>query len=194
MAEGKGSSDQQAAKLWGYRDPAQFAVLLDLIGRCVAAHLIAQLEAGAAAVQIFDSWASGLPERAFGEWVIAPTKKLVARVRASVPGAKIIGFPRGATMQGYERYVAETDVDAISLDTAVPMRWAAASLGGSKALQGNLDPIALIAGGRALDEAVDEIFSATRDARFIFNLGHGVLPNTPIRHVEHLLARVRGAV
>jgi uroporphyrinogen decarboxylase len=193
MAEGKGSPDQQAAKLWGYRDPAQFGVLLDLIGRCVAAHLIWQLKAGADAVQIFDSWASGLPERAFAEWVIAPTKKLVERVRASVPDAKIIGFPRGATMQGYERYAAETGVDVISFDTAVPMHWAVALLSGTKALQGNLDPLALIAGGRALDEAADEILSATRDTRFIFNLGHGVLPNTPVEHVELLLARVRGA-
>jgi uroporphyrinogen decarboxylase len=193
MAEGKGSSDQQAAKLWSYRDPVQFAVLLDLIGRCIAAHLIAQLEAGADAVQIFDSWASGLPERAFAEWVIAPTRNLVERVRASIPDAKIIGFPRGATMQGYERYAAETGVDAISLDTAVPMHWAAASLGGKRVLQGNLDPIVLMAGGRALNEAVDGILSATHDARFIFNLGHGVLPNTPVEHVENLLARVRGA-
>jgi len=194
LAAGKGSPDQQAAKLWGYRDPNRFAALLDVIGACAAIHLIGQLKAGADAVQIFDSWASGLPERVFEEWVVAPTKKVVERVRGSVPDAKIIGFPRGATMQGYVRYAAETGVDAISLDTAVPMAWASDAFGDRIAMQGNLDPIALVAGGRALEEGVDEILSRVHDRQFIFNLGHGVLPNTPVEHVEKLVARVRGEI
>jgi uroporphyrinogen decarboxylase len=189
MAAGRGGDEQRAAKLWGYRDPAGFGALLDLLGDCVAAHLVAQLEAGADAVQIFDSWAGGLSEDAFARWVIAPTRRIVDKVRAVKPDAKIIGFPRAATLQGYERYAAETGVDAISLDTAAPMGWAARTLSPHVAVQGNLDPIALIAG--ALTDSVDRIVDAMRGRPFIFNLGHGVLPETPLERVAELVARVR---
>jgi uroporphyrinogen decarboxylase len=191
MAEGKGSSDQRAAKLWGYRDPKGFQELLDAIGDCVACHLIGQLEAGANAVQLFDSWAGGLPAKQFADWVIAPTKRIVDKVCAVHPGAKIIGFPRAATLEGYRRYAEETGVDAISLDTAVPMEWAARELPRSVILQGNLDPLALLAGGQALADASDAILAAIRGRPFIFNLGHGVLPETPPEHVAELVARVR---
>jgi len=140
-------------------------------------------------VQIFDSWAGGVPPALFERAVIAPTKKIVAAVRAVRPDARIIGFPRAATLAGYQDYVRATGVDAISLDTAAPMSWAAANLG--CALQGNLDPIALIAGGAALDRAVDDILSAMAGRPHIFNLGHGILPETPIAHVEQLLKRIR---
>ena len=193
LAEGHGSTDQRAAKLWAYRDPKSFEELLDILSECVASHLIAQLEAGADAVQIFDSWASGLPARAFEDWVIKPTKRIVEKVRAVRPGALIIGFPRAATMAGYESYARETAVDAVSIDTAAPISWAVEKLGKHVAVQGNLDPIALIAGGDALDFAVDELLKATRSSRFIFNLGHGILPETPIANVERLIARVRAA-
>jgi uroporphyrinogen decarboxylase len=191
MAQGGGSPDQRAAKLWGYRDPAGLSRLLDLIGDCVAGHLIAQLDAGADAVQIFDSWASGLPAAQFREWVVAPTKRIVGKVRRAKPAAKIIGFPRAATLEGYKAYAQETGVDAVSLDTAVSMEWAVRELGG--VLQGNLDPIVLIAGGAALSKAVSEILVAARGARFIFNLGHGILPETPPEHVAQLVALVRSA-
>ena len=193
MAEGGGSPDQRAAKLWGYRDPAGFAALLDLIGDCVVGHLIAQLEAGADAVQIFDSWASGLPPVQFAEWVIRPTKRIVDKVRRARPGAKIIGFPRAATLEGYDTYVRQTGVDAVSLDTAMPIRWAVQELGGRVTLQGNLDPIALIAGGKALSAAVAEILKATEGVPFVFNLGHGILPETPPDHVAQLVAQIRGS-
>lgn len=193
MAEGGGSPDQRAAKLWGYRDPAGFAVFLDLIGDCVAAHLIAQLEAGADAVQIFDSWASGLPPAQFAEWVVKPTKRIVDKVRQAKPAAKIIGFPRAATLEGYETYMRQTGVNAISIDTATPIRWAVQELGGRTTLQGNLDPIALIAGGAALSTAVAEILKATEGVPFIFNLGHGILPETPPDHVAQLVAQIRGS-
>jgi uroporphyrinogen decarboxylase len=193
MAAGRGGDEQRAAKLWGYRDPESFGRLLDLLGECVASHLIAQVDAGADAVQIFDSWASGLPEAQFGRWVVAPMKKIVTKIRTIHPKAKIIGFPRAATLAGYERYANETGVDAISLDTSMPMPWAAKTLGGKGALQGNLDPIALIAGGDALRSGVDAILAATRDVPFIFNLGHGILPDTPVAHVEALIALVRGS-
>ena len=193
LAEGRGSPDQRAAKLWGYRAPESFARLLDLLADCVAAHLIEQLAAGADAVQIFDSWASGLPEQAYAEWVIRPSRKVVSAVRAARPDAKIIGFPRATTLAGYERYAAETGMDAISLDTAVPMAWAAKTLGGKVAIQGNLDPLALVAGGDALKRAVDAILTATAGVPFVFNLGHGVVPETPPEHVAQLVAQVRSA-
>ena len=190
LAAGKGGDEQKAAKLWAYRDAEGFGYLLDILAECVAFHLIRQIDAGADAVQIFDSWASGLPDSLFRQVVIEPTKKIVKAVRAARPDAKIIGFPRAATLAGYEIYVQATAVDAVSLDTAAPMRWAAENL--VCALQGNLDPIALIAGGAALDRAVDEILEAMQGRSHIFNLGHGILPETPIAHVEQLLKRIRG--
>jgi uroporphyrinogen decarboxylase len=191
MAQGRGSVDQRAAKLWFYRDPESFVRLLDLLGDCVVHHLAGQIDAGADVVQVFDSWASGLPERMFDVCVIAPTKRIVQKLRSTHPHAKIIGFPRAATLEGYERYARETGVDAVSLDTAVPMRWAAEKL--NVAIQGNLDPIALLAGGDALKQAADNILDATRGKPFIFNLGHGVLQETPPEHVAELVARVRAS-
>ena len=190
LAAGAGGDEQKAAKLWAYRDPEGFGYLLDILAECVSFHLIRQIDAGADAVQIFDSWASGLPDTLFRQVVIEPTKKIVKAVRAARPGARIIGFPRAATLAGYEVYVQATGVDAVSLDTSAPMRWAAENL--VCALQGNLDPIALIAGGAALDRAVDEIVEAMQGRAHIFNLGHGILPETPIAHVEQLLKRIRG--
>jgi uroporphyrinogen decarboxylase len=189
LAAGKGGDEQKAAKLWAYRDPEGFGYLLDILGECVAFHLIRQLDAGADAVQIFDSWASGLPVALYERVVVNPTRKIVAAVRAARPGARIIGFPRAATLAGYEIYVQATGVDGVSLDTAAPMRWAAENLG--CALQGNLDPIALIAGGASLDQAVDDILEAAAGKPHIFNLGHGILPETPIAHVEQMLKRIR---
>lgn len=193
MAAGRGGDDQRAAKLWGYRDPESFAALLDLIGDCVAQHLIAQIEAGADAVQLFDSWAGGLPDGVFDDWVIAPTKRILGIVRAAKPVAKIIGFPRVATLQGYLRYARETGVNAVSLDTSAPLTWAVENIPRNVALQGNLDPIALIAGDIALTKHVDDILSVARRRPFIFNLGHGVLPETPPEHVAALVEQVRSA-
>jgi uroporphyrinogen decarboxylase len=190
LAAGAGGDEQKAAKLWAYRDPDGFGYLLDILGECITFHLIRQIDAGADAVQIFDSWASGLPPALFDQVVIAPTKKIVDQVRAARPNARIIGFPRASTLAGYEAYAQAVGVDAISLDTAAPMDWAARKLPG--AIQGNLDPIVLIAGGAALDKAVDDILEATGGKPHIFNLGHGILPETPIPHVEQLLKRIRG--
>ena len=191
MLEGKGSSDQRAAKLAAYRNPVEFTRLLEILADAVAWHLIQQFGAGADVVQIFDSWAGGLPAKEFADWVVAPNKRVVAAVRQTIPNAPIIGFPRAATYTGYEAYAAETGVNAVSVDTAVSMRWAVEALGSRVALQGNLDPIALIAGADALDRAVDGILSKTAGTPFIFNLGHGVLPETPLAHVAQLVARVR---
>ncbi len=193
LAQGAGSDDQRAAKIWGYRDPAGFEVLLERLADAVATHLVGQIWAGADVVQIFDSWSSGLPAQAFARWVVAPTRRVVAAIRKDVPGARIIGFPRATTLEGYELYARETGVDGISLDTSAPLRWAVESLGRKVVVQGNLDPIALLAGGQALADAVDEILEATREIPFVFNLGHGILPETPVDHVERLVARIRAS-
>jgi uroporphyrinogen decarboxylase len=188
MAAGRGGDEQKAAKLWGYRDPKSFGALLDVLGDCVAAHLIAQIEAGADAVQIFDSWASGLPADIFQRWVVAPTKRIVEKVRAVKPHAKIIGFPRATTFQGYEFYADETGVDGISVDTAAPQDWMSEL---DIPIQGNLDPLLLVTGGAAMERAVDALVDEMRGKPFIFNLGHGVLQETPPEHVAALVARVR---
>jgi len=193
MLEGKGSADQRAAKLAAYRNPTDFIKLLEILADAVAWHLIRQLQAGADVVQLFDSWAGGLPAKEFGDWVIAPNKRIVDLVRKEIPQAPIIGFPRAATAAGYEAYAAETGVSAVSIDTAASMQWAVKSLPPRVAVQGNLDPIVLIAGGDALDRAVERILSETRETPFIFNLGHGVLPETPLAHVAQLVARVRSS-
>jgi uroporphyrinogen decarboxylase len=192
MLEGKGSPDQRAAKLAAYRDPKTFATLIDTLVEAVAWHLLRQLEAGADVVQIFDSWAGGLPQAAFEALVVEPNRRIVEIVRKGNPTAKIIGFPRAATETGYLTYARSTGVDALNVDTAASMRWAAANLAPLVTLQGNLDPIALIAGGAALDQAVDEILAATQGKSFIFNLGHGILPETPPENVARLVSRIRG--
>jgi len=188
LAAGAGGDEQKAAKLWAYRDPQGFDRLLDILGACVAFHLVRQVDAGADAVQIFDSWAGGVPPGLFERAVIAPTRKIVETVRRERPGARIIGFPRAVTQSGYAAYAKATGVDALSVDTATPL----ASVNGLDCVcQGNLDPIALIAGGEALDRAVDDILQAMAGRPHVFNLGHGILPETPIAHVERLLKRIR---
>lgn len=191
MLEGQGSPDQRKAKLFGYRAPEEFAKLLDVLAEAVAWHLIQQIDAGADVVQIFDSWAGGLTDAQFRAWSVEPTKRIVAMVKTERPGARIIGFPRATSQEGYTAYL-ETGVDAIGIDTATSIGWAAKTLTPRVAVQGNLDPIALIAGGDALDRAVDTILEQTKGARFIFNLGHGVLPETPPENVARVVARLRG--
>jgi len=193
MAEGQASPDQRAAKLWGYRDPEKFGELLQVIGDCVAIHLCAQIEAGATVVQIFDSWAGGLSQAAFHDWVIVPTRTVVKKVRKAFRDAKIIGFPRGATQEGYEDYARETGVDGVSLDTAIPMQWAAEKFGGRATIQGNLDPVLLLAGGAAMREETERLLARTRRVPFVANLGHGVLPETPVEHVRQFIQHVRDA-
>ena len=194
MLEGRGSPDQRAAKLLAYRDRVVFAELMERLIEAVSFHLVRQFEAGADAVQLFDSWAGGLPDSEFDEWVTEPSMRIVSAVRHQVADARIIGFPRAATQRQFESYVAAADANAVSIDTATSMAWAAETLGDKVAVQGNLDPLVLIAGGDALDKAVDRILNATRSVPFIFNLGHGVLPETPPEHVAQVVERVRGGV
>jgi uroporphyrinogen decarboxylase len=187
---GEGTPDQAPARMFAYQKPEAFAQLIDIIADASVEYLVGQLKAGADAVQLFDTWAGVLPPEQFERWSIAPAKRIVARVRKQVPGARIIGFPRGGGTM-VPRYVAETGVDAVSLDWTIGKTFAAEKIQSQVPVQGNLDPLALRAGGAALDRAVDDVMEAFAARPFIFNLGHGILPDTPIAHVEQMLRRVR---
>jgi uroporphyrinogen decarboxylase len=189
MIAGEGSSDQAEAKLFALTQPDKFATLIDLLIEASADYLAAQLSAGADLVQIFESWSANLDEQSFRSWVIEPTKKLVARLREIIAGATIIGFPRGAGAM-LTNYAAETGVDCIGLDQMTPLDFARDRV--ALPLQGNLDPVRLRAGGDAMAARVDDIIHAFAGRPHIFNLGHGILPDTPIGHVEELVRRVRG--
>lgn len=167
--------------------------LLSLLAKWIARHLGNQLSAGSDVVQVFDSWAGGLSDTEFETLVVAPTKALVSQLRVHTPSALVIGFPRGATQGQYARYVAETRVNGLSLHTELPLEWATAHLN-NVTLQGNLDPIVLVEGGDRLDRSIDAILNMTLRVPFIFNLGHGVVPETPPEHVAQLVKRVRGFV
>jgi uroporphyrinogen decarboxylase len=191
MIAGRGTPDQAPARLFAYRDAAAFGVLMDVLVEASADYLARQLEAGADAVQIFDTWAGILPDAEFDRWCIEPVRRIVELVRARVPGAKIIGFPRGAGT-GLARYVERVPVDAVGLDWMIDKSFARERIQTRLPVQGNLDPLVLVAGGTALDRAVDEVVTAFADKPFIFNLGHGIVPETPIAHVEQMLKRLRG--
>ena len=190
MIAGRGTADQLPARMFAYHYPQAFADLIDQLVDASSDYLIRQFEAGADAVQIFDTWAGILPDDEFDKWCIDPIGRIVAKVRSRIPAARIIGFPRGAgTRLG--RYLAGVPVDAIGLDWMVERSYARDYVQKRRAIQGNLDPLALLAGGDTLDRAVDAILEAFGEGAFIFNLGHGVVPDTPVAHVEQLVARVR---
>ena len=190
MIAGRGTPDQAPARLFSYSNPDAFARLLELLSDISADYLISQLKAGADAVQIFDSWAGVLGEKDFERWCIAPVKRLVDRVRKELPDAKIIGFPKGAG-EFYSTYRQKTGVDALGLDWTVSNSLGR-SLQKEGAVQGNLDPMKIIAGGKALDSGIDDILEAFGNGPHIFNLGHGITPQAPISHVEQLVKRIRG--
>ncbi|MBV9239657.1 MAG: uroporphyrinogen decarboxylase [Xanthobacteraceae bacterium] len=190
MAGGGGSPDQAAARLFAYRDPRGFARLIDVVVQASVDYVVGQFRAGADAVQIFDTWSGVLSPEQFEQWCIAPTAQIIAQVRNQVPEAKIIGFPRGAGTS-LRRYVEQVAINALSLDWTVDRAYAR-DIQSHIPIQGNLDPHALLAGGPALDRAVDAVLEAFAGGPFIFNLGHGILPETPTSHVEQMLARVRG--
>jgi uroporphyrinogen decarboxylase len=192
MIAGQGTPDQAPARLFAYREPEEFAGLIEVLVEASAAYLVQQLQAGADAVQIFDTWAGVLPPEEFARWCIAPTRAIIAKVRAQVPAAKIIGFPRGAGAL-LARYVEDVAVDAVGLDWTVERGFARDRIQTRVPIQGNLDPLVLVAGGAALDRAVDAVLEAFGAGPLIFNLGHGILPQTPIAHVERMLARLRGS-
>ncbi len=190
MIAGHGTPDQAPARTFAYRHPEAFERLIDVLATASIEYLANQLKAGADAVQIFDTWAGILPPGEFARWSIAPTERIVRELRRQVPGAKVIGFPRGAGTN-LTRYVDDTGVDAVGLDWMVALDFARDRIQRRKPVQGNLDPLALHAGGAALDRSVDAILEALGGGPLIFNLGHGILPDTPIAHVEKMLKRVR---
>jgi uroporphyrinogen decarboxylase len=190
MVEGSGSKDFVETKKLAYGQPELFRRIIDLVVEATSRYLIAQVDEGAEAIQLFDSWAGVLPEDEFQKWVVAPTRAIVERLKTARPGIPVIGFPRGAGAL-YQAYVEGCPIDAVSLDTGIPLEWAVKTLQPKVALQGNLDPVMLIAGGAAMDQAVDRILSVCSRGPFIFNLGHGILPSTPPENVARLVARVR---
>ena len=192
MIAGHGTPDQAPARLFAYREPKAFSLLIENLVESSIAYLVAQLQAGVDAVQLFDTWAGVLPPEEFQKWCIEPAAKIVDSVRKIIPDAKIIGFPRGVS-DLLPDYAAQVKVNAISVDWTANRKQLVATIDKSIALQGNLDPLALLAGGDALDRAIDAIMNDFSGRPFIFNLGHGILPPTPIAHVERMIARVRGA-
>jgi uroporphyrinogen decarboxylase len=191
MVEGGGSKDQAEARLWAFRDPASFQHLIDLLVETSTAYLLGQVKAGAKVLQIFDSWAGGLPEDEFTRWCTYPTRAIVAGVKAKAPDVPVIGFPRGAGAQA-EAYAREARVDAIGCDTSMPLSFIRETLQSRMPVQGNLDPLLLLAGGEHLDARVATILNTLGGSPFVFNLGHGILPDTPPEHVARLVELVKG--
>jgi uroporphyrinogen decarboxylase len=191
MVAGQGSRDQSETRRFAYADPGAFGAIVDRIEQMTVAYLSAQIDAGADAVQLFDSWAGSLSPRQFEQWVIAPTARIVAALKARHPEVPVIGFPKGAGGK-LAAYARETAIDALGLDETVDPAWAVEQLPEDLVVQGNLDPLALLAGGDAMSAAVRRILDALAGRPHIFNLGHGILQDTPIAHVEQLIALVKG--
>lgn len=190
MVAGHGSRDQAETRRYAYANPAEFAEIIDAIVDCTVDYLSRQIEAGVEAVQLFDSWSGSLSPAQFERWVIAPNAAIVTAIHERHPGVPVIGFPKGAG-EKLPAYARGTGVDAVGVDETIDPEWAAANLPAGVPVQGNLDPLALIAGGATLDNAIDRVLAAFAGRPHVFNLGHGILQDTPIAHVEALLARVR---
>jgi uroporphyrinogen decarboxylase len=185
MVEGGASRDLRRVKGWAYRDPSGFAALIELITEASIVYLSGQIAAGADVVQLFDSWAGVLAEPAFERWVIEPTRRIAIALRRDFPNVPVIGFPRGAGVL-YERYATETGVAAVGLDSTVPSGFAREHLQARVTVQGNLDPVALLVGGAAMQREVQRLRRQLGAGPFVFNLGHGVMPQTPPEHVAEL--------
>ena len=193
VVEGGSSKDFANTKSWAYSDPQGFQKLIDLLTSSTADYLCAQIENGVEAVQIFDSWSGVLAESEFRKFCLEPAKKITSVIKEKYPNIPVIGFPRGAGLM-YPAYVEETGVDCVGLDTTVPTGWAKDNLADKVCVQGNLDPQILLAGGEELDRAVFKILNDLKDQPFVFNLGHGIIKETPVSHVERLVDLVRGRV
>lgn len=190
MVAGEGSKDHAAARIMAYREPEAFAELIERIVEITVDYLCGQIDAGVHAVQIFESWAGSLAPDQFERWVIEPTRTIVRTVKARRPGVPVIGFPKGAGGK-LAAYAEGTMVDALGIDETVDPLWADSVLPPGLPVQGNLDPLALLTGGEALESAVRRIRQAFAARPHVFNLGHGILPQVPVDHVERLLELVR---
>ncbi len=191
MVEGGSSKDFATIKTWAFGDPDGFSRLIDLLARVTADYLIAQIRSGVNAVQVFDTWAGALPAWAFERWVVAPTRQIVDTVRAAAPEVPIIGFPRGAGVS-LVRFAEATGVDGVGLDSSVPLDWARDVVQRSVTVQGNLDPMMLVAGGEGMLDGARDILQTLGGGGLVFNLGHGVVPATPPEHVAALVSFVQG--
>ncbi len=190
MIAGSGTTDHLAARRLALEQPERLQTLIDILVDASVAYLVGQIDAGANVVKIFDSWAGVLDGAGFARWVIAPVSAIVERVKALRPGVPVIGFPRGAGAR-LAAFARVTGVDGVAVDWTLPMEDACRLVPEPTALQGNLDPLRLVVGGKVLDEGVDEILRAMQGRPHIFNLGHGVTPDTPIENVARLVDRVR---
>jgi uroporphyrinogen decarboxylase len=190
MVAGQGSKDQAPARRLAYRDPQAFQRLIDAIAAVTVDYLVRQIDAGVEAVQLFDSWAGSLAPDEFLRWVVTPNRAIVEALRARRPDTPIIGFPKGIG-EKLPIYARETGVDALGIDETIDPAWVDGSLPKGLPVQGNLDPLALLAGGSGLENAVNRIRGAFSKRPHIFNLGHGILPDTPVVHVETLMAMMR---
>ena len=191
MVAGEGSRDQHDTRALAYRDRAGFQAIIDAIVAVTVQYLIGQIEAGAEAVQLFDSWSGSLAPSEFERWVIAPNAAIVRQLKARYPNVPVIGFPKGAG-EKLAAYARETGVDAIGIDETIDPLWAARELPAGMPVQGNLDPLLLLAGGAELEQQALRILEAFADRPHVFNLGHGIGQTTPVEHVGQLLALVRG--
>jgi uroporphyrinogen decarboxylase len=191
MIAGRATPDQAPARLLLYRDPATFEALVTRVTDATIAYLLAQVEAGAEIVKLFDSWAGALPGPLFERWCIAPARRIAAALRAAHPDVPVIGFPRGAGA-GYLGYAAAGVADCVALDTAVDPCWAAAALQPLACVQGNLDPLLLVVGGQPLVDATRRTVAAFAGGPHVFNLGHGITPDADPRNVELMLKAIRG--
>ncbi len=192
MVEGSGSRNYENTKTWAFGDPEGFGHLIDLLVEATIAYLSRQIDAGAEAVQLFDTWAGVLPETAFARWCIEPAHRITTELRKKYPDVSVIGFPRGAGV-GLSSYAARTGVQGIGLDSTVPLDWARSVLQSHCTVQGNLDPLMLMTGGAAMRGEIRRIIDGLGAGPFIFNLGHGILPQTPPEHVAELVAAVRNS-
>lgn len=191
MVAGEGSRDQSEARRIAYADPGKFGEIIGRIEEVTLEYLSGQVEAGVEVLQLFDSWSGSLSPAQFEQWVIGPTARLVSELKKRHPNVLVIGFPKGAGGK-LAAYARETGVTGLGLDESVDPVWAASQLPPKLPLQGNLDPLALVADGKALETSVKRILDAFADRPHIFNLGHGILQDTPIAHVEQLIALVKG--
>ncbi|MEH6629436.1 MAG: uroporphyrinogen decarboxylase [Halopseudomonas aestusnigri] len=191
MIEGGSSKDYAKAKTWAYSRPEEFDRIINLVVEATTLYLIKQIESGAETVQLFDSWAGIWPEFALRRWCLEPCKKIIAGIKSVYPDVPVILFPRGVG-DSYKFFAKESGADALGLDTTLSTAWARDNIQPHVTVQGNLDPLLLVAGGELLDRSIEKILSDLGDGPFIFNLGHGIVPQTPIENVEHMLRLVRG--
>lgn len=192
MLEGRGSKDYAAAKTWAFGNPMGLQTLMEILIEATVSYLDRQIQAGAEVVQLFDTWAGVLPEHEFRRFCVEPVRRITAALKEKHPHVPVIAFPRGAGAM-YDGYAAATGADALGLDYTMPLGWSKDHLWSKHVVQGSLDPRLLVVGGAALAEGVQRLLRVFEGRNHIFNLGHGIVPETPVHHVEQLVRLVKGS-